>query len=53
MTFMGAGSAVFARNVMGDMMLCDSLRDFEMALYDIDENRLEDTYRIIKAFNHN
>ncbi len=53
MTFMGAGSAVFARNVMGDMMLCDSLRDFELALYDIDANRLEDTYRIIKAFNHN
>ena len=53
MTFMGAGSAVFARNVMGDMMLCEALRDFELALYDIDANRLEDTYRILTAFNHN
>lgn len=53
MTFMGAGSAVFARNVMGDMMMCESLRDFELALYDIDEHRLEDTYRIVNAFNIN
>ena len=41
MTFMGAGSTVFARNVMGDMMLTEALRDFEIALYDIDAERLD------------
>ena len=53
MTFMGAGSAVFARNVMGDMMLCESLRDFELALYDIDAERLEESYIMIDALNKN
>ena len=53
MTFMGAGSSVFARNVIGDMMLCDSLRDFEIAMYDIDAERLEESYRIVHAINHN
>ena len=53
MTFMGAGSSVFARNVIGDMMLCDALRDFEIAMYDIDAERLEESYRIVHAINHN
>ena len=53
MTFMGAGSTVFARNVMGDMMLAEPLRDFELALYDIDEERLNDTYRMVSTLNKN
>ena len=53
MTFMGAGSTVFARNVMGDMMLAESLRDFELALYDIDPERLDDTYRMVSTLNKN
>ena len=39
-TFMGAGSAVFAKNVLGDCMLTPALHDFEIALYDIDAGRL-------------
>ena len=35
-TFMGAGSTVFARNVIGDCMCTETLRDWEFALYDID-----------------
>ena len=35
-TFMGAGSTVFARNVIGDSMCSEALRDSEFALYDID-----------------
>lgn len=50
---MGAGSSVFAKNVIGDMMLCDALHDFEIAMYDIDPVRLEESYRIIHALNHN
>ena len=52
-TFMGAGSAVFAKNVIGDSLLSPALRDFEFALYDIDAARLEDSYLMICALNKN
>jgi len=52
-TFMGAGSTVFARNVLGDCMCTPSLRDAEIALYDIDAKRLEDSEIILKAINKN
>ena len=50
-TFMGAGSTVFSKNVLGDTMLCDAFHDVEIALYDIDENRLEESYLLICAMN--
>ena len=34
-TFMGAGSTVFARNVLGDCMCSEALCESEIALYDI------------------
>ena len=34
LTFMGAGSTVFSKNVIGDTMLCDEFHDAEIALYD-------------------
>ena len=52
-TFMGAGSTVFARNVLGDCMCTPCLRDSVIALYDIDEERLEDSYVILSAMNKN
>ena len=52
-TFMGAGSTVFAKNVLGDSMLSPALRDFEIALYDIDEKRLNESYEMICALNRN
>ena len=42
-TFMGAGSTIFARNVLGDCMLTEALRDGVYALYDIDATRLEES----------
>ncbi|MES5935585.1 alpha-glucosidase/alpha-galactosidase [Mammaliicoccus lentus] len=42
-TFLGAGSTVFAKNILGDCMTVDALQDFEFALYDIDEERLNDS----------
>lgn len=48
-TFMGAGSTVFARNVIGDCMCVDSLKDSVFALYDIDEKRLEESRVILEA----
>ncbi len=50
-TFMGAGSVVFARNVLGDTMLSEPLRDSEIALYDIDPVRLDEAYVMLCTFN--
>ena len=47
--FLGAGSTVFARNVIGDCMCVESLRDSEFALYDIDSARLEESRVILSA----
>ena len=52
-TFMGAGSTVFARNVLGDCMCTPALRDSEIALYDIDAIRLKESYSILSAINNN
>jgi alpha-galactosidase len=52
-TFMGAGSTVFARNVLGDCMCTPSLCDAEIALYDIDETRLKESEIILNAINKN
>lgn len=52
-TFMGAGSTVFARNVLGDCMCTPTLHNCEIALYDIDAKRLEDSEIILKAINKN
>ncbi len=52
-TFMGAGSTVFVRNVIGDCMCSPALRDSTVALYDIDAERLEESYIILNALNNN
>ena len=52
-TFMGAGSTVFAKNVLGDTMLTECFHDIEIALYDIDAKRLEESYLLITALNDN
>ena len=48
-TFMGAGSTVFARNVIGDCMCSEALRDSVFALYDIDGERLKESQTILEA----
>ncbi|MEJ6952013.1 alpha-galactosidase [Natronospora cellulosivora (SeqCode)] len=52
-TFMGAGSTVFAKNVLGDCLLTPSLNSSEIALYDIDEQRLKDSEMMLKNINKN
>ena len=52
-TFMGAGSTIFARNVLGDCMCRESLKDSHLALYDIDAERLEESRFILEALNRN
>lgn len=50
-TFMGAGSTVFARNVLGDCMCSEVLRGSEFALYDIDGTRLAESAEILGTMN--
>jgi alpha-galactosidase len=50
-TFLGAGSTVFARSVLGDCMSSEALRECEIALYDIDAQRLKESERILTAIN--
>ncbi|MBR5497984.1 MAG: alpha-glucosidase/alpha-galactosidase, partial [Clostridia bacterium] len=52
-TFMGAGSTVFARNVIGDCMCSEALRDSVFALYDIDGERLKESQTILEAIRSN
>ena len=52
-TFMGAGSTIFARNVLGDCMCTPCLQNAEMALYDIDAVRLEESHTILEGINQN
>ena len=51
-TFLGAGSTVFAKNVLGDVFLCSALKDnLTIALYDISEERLNESYIVIDKLN--
>ena len=49
--FMGAGSTIFARAVLGDCMCSPTLADSEISLYDIDGQRLRESEAILKAIN--
>ena len=51
-TFLGAGSTIFAKNILGDSMLTPSLQDAEIALYDIDKTRLEDSFLMLNTLNN-
>jgi alpha-galactosidase len=50
-TFIGAGSTVFAKNVLGDCIINPNIKNLEIALFDIDENRLEDSYQMLIHIN--
>jgi len=52
-TFMGAGSTVFAKNVLGDCILTPALKDSHIALYDIDLKRLKESETMLKNINDN
>jgi alpha-galactosidase len=43
LTFIGAGSTIFMKNIVGDMMHRPALRDATVALMDIDETRLAES----------
>ncbi|MBQ2915925.1 MAG: alpha-glucosidase/alpha-galactosidase [Clostridia bacterium] len=51
LTFVGAGSTVFAKNVIGDCLVEPALHGMEVALFDIDPERLDDSYRMVCNLN--
>jgi len=51
--FLGAGSTIFAKSVLGDAMLTPALHDAHIALYDIDPERLGDSERMVRNLNAN
>jgi alpha-galactosidase len=50
-TFMGAGSTVFAKSIIGDCMCSQALRDSHFALYDIDGARLRESQMMLSNLN--
>ncbi|WP_066016429.1 alpha-glucosidase/alpha-galactosidase [Endozoicomonas atrinae] len=50
-TMIGAGSTVFAKNLLGDCMASPALEDSHFALHDIDPKRLEQTAQIMTAIS--
>ncbi|MBS5725215.1 MAG: alpha-glucosidase/alpha-galactosidase [Clostridiales bacterium] len=53
LTIMGAGSTVFSKNIIGDVLCTEALRKCEIALYDIDPRRLEESFIMANALNRN
>ncbi|MCE9615810.1 MAG: alpha-glucosidase/alpha-galactosidase [Lentisphaerae bacterium] len=52
-TFIGAGSTVFAKSILGDSMLTPSLQESHIALYDIDGTRLKESQLMLETLNAN
>jgi alpha-galactosidase len=50
-TFIGAGSTVFARNLLGDILSFPELADSTISLFDIDEERLRTTELVAKRYS--
>ncbi|PXU93769.1 alpha-glucosidase/alpha-galactosidase, partial [Salmonella enterica subsp. enterica serovar Newport] len=42
-TFIGAGSTIFVKNILGDVFHREALKSAHVALMDIDETRLEES----------
>ena len=47
--FIGAGSTIFMKNIVGDALLTPALADAHFALMDIDTERLEESASVVRA----
>ena len=52
-TFIGAGSTIFCKNILGDVLCTPELQDSEIALYDINPQRLKESEMMLTTLNHN
>lgn len=48
-TFIGAGSTIFMKNIVGDALLTPALADSHFALMDIDGTRLEESAWVVRS----
>ncbi|MDD3243782.1 MAG: alpha-glucosidase/alpha-galactosidase [Eubacteriales bacterium] len=51
--YMGAGSSVFAKNVLGDCICTPELKDLDIWLHDIDPKRLEESNKMLTNIINN
>jgi len=49
--FLGAGSTIFAKTVLGDCLYVDAFKDAEIALLDIDPQRLKESQQLVENLN--
>lgn len=47
-TFIGAGSTIFVKNILGDVFHRPALKSAHIALMDIDETRLEESHIVVR-----
>ncbi len=52
-SFLGAGSTVFAKKLLGDCLLTPALAHSELLLYDLDSERLRDSEMMLNNLNKN
>ena len=50
-TFLGAGSTIFVKNIIGDCMCTPILQGSTVALYDIDAERLNESAQLLNKIN--
>ncbi len=48
LAFIGAGSTIFMKNIVGDMFHFEALRDADISLMDIDTQRLEESRMVVE-----
>ena len=51
LTIIGAGSSVFTKNIITDLLLNEQLKDMEFSLMDIDKDRLEISKNIVSLIS--
>ncbi|NLG14024.1 MAG: alpha-glucosidase/alpha-galactosidase [Lentisphaerae bacterium] len=51
--FFGAGSTIFVKNILGDVLCTPALQDAEIALYDINPQRLKESMAMLTTLNRN
>ena len=51
--FFGAGSTIFVKNILGDVLCTPALQDAEIALYDINPSGLKESMAMLTTLNRN
>jgi len=52
LTIVGAGSAVFTKNIVADLLSLDAFKDMEISLQDIDPIRLKASHELLEIISH-